>query len=77
MGGGVYDEVDLADLTWDAPSASFTYPCPCGDVFRIGLDALLAGEDVAGCASCTLRLRVVADDETLERVAAEVAAAQD
>lgn len=74
--GGVYDEVDLADLTWDASSESFTYPCPCGDVFRISLDELLAGEDVAGCASCTLRLRVVADDATLERFSTELAARQ-
>ena len=71
----VYDELDVDDLEWDAPSASFSSPCPCGDQFRITLAELLEGEDIARCASCSLVLRVVADADALARFEAAAAEA--
>ena len=64
--GAVYDEVDVADLTFDAATASFSHPCPCGDRFGISLAEVREGEDIARCPSCSLRLRVVADEDVLE-----------
>jgi len=57
-----YDEVDVEDMTFDAAQARFTHPCPCGDVFFVSLADLLAGEEVARCASCSLRLKVLVGD---------------
>jgi diphthamide biosynthesis protein 3 len=57
-----YDEVDVEDMAFDAAQARFTHPCPCGDVFFISLADLLAGEEVARCASCSLRLKVLVGD---------------
>ena len=57
-----YDEVDVEDMAFDAALARFTHPCPCGDVFFISLADLLAGEEVARCASCSLRLKVLVGD---------------
>ena len=73
----LYDEVDIADFAFDAAARAFTFPCPCGDRFSIALDELLGGEDVAGCPSCSLRIRVLFDEASLERaVAAGEAAAE-
>ncbi len=60
-----YDEIELDDLDFDSINQEYTYPCPCGDVFRIGLEELLDGEDVAGCASCTLRIKIIYEEEEL------------
>ncbi|CAE7662102.1 hypothetical protein FNF27_06258 [Cafeteria roenbergensis] len=66
MGATVYDDVELADFDFDEAARTFYYPCPCGDRFFITLDELLDGEDTASCPSCSLRIRVVYDDEDLE-----------
>lgn len=36
---------------------------------QITLDELIDGEDIALCPSCSLRLRVVYDEEALEAIA--------
>jgi diphthamide biosynthesis protein 3 len=64
--GGVYDEVEIEDMEWAAEARTFYYPCPCGDRFFITLAELLAGEDVAKCPSCSLRVRVIYDPEDVE-----------
>ncbi|KAG5186508.1 diphthamide biosynthesis protein 3 [Tribonema minus] len=61
----VYEEVALADMTFDAAEQMYTYSCPCGDLFEISLEDLLDGEDIAPCPSCTLRIRVLYDMESL------------
>jgi diphthamide biosynthesis protein 3 len=61
----VYEEVELQDMDWDAKKQEYTYPCPCGDKFLIGLDELWDGEDIAPCPSCTLRIRVVYEETDL------------
>jgi len=66
MGTAVYDEVEIEDMTWKADVATFSYTCPCGDLFCITLADLLEGEDIARCPSCSLRIRVVCDLEALE-----------
>lgn len=66
----VYDDVEIEDMTLDASTGSYTYQCPCGDLFEITLAELRAGEDIARCSSCSLVVRVIYDKEELmgERV---------
>lgn len=71
----VYDEVEIEDMEWHAARATFTYTCPCGDLFAITLAELLEGEDIARCPSCSLRIRVVCELETLEATYGAAAAA--
>jgi hypothetical protein len=34
---GLYDEVEIEDMDWNEDMQSFTYQCPCGDLFQITL----------------------------------------
>lgn len=61
----IYEEVEIEDMTYDAEHWIYSYPCPCGDKFSISLDELHDGEDIGECPSCTLRIRVIFDAETL------------
>uniref|UniRef100_A0A6C0E5V0 Diphthamide biosynthesis protein 3 n=1 Tax=viral metagenome TaxID=1070528 RepID=A0A6C0E5V0_9ZZZZ len=60
-----YEEVEIEDLDFDEKKQIYTYPCPCGDKFSICLDDLHDGEDVATCPSCTLRIKVIYDEDKL------------
>ena len=60
-----YDEVDLEDMEWNEELKAYTYSCPCGDIFRITLDELHDGEEIARCPSCSLILTVVYDPDEL------------
>lgn len=46
----------------------YTYPCPCGDEFRITHSQLMAGQRLAPCPSCTLHIRIKATGVNIERV---------
>ena len=72
----LYDEIEIEDMTYvpGEDGGSFTYPCPCGDRFILSAEELLGGEDVAPCPSCSLRIRVIFDADTLEAVIAAAAA---
>ena len=72
---GIYDEIEIEDMQYSAAARAFTYPCPCGDKFVLSADAILAGEDVAPCPSCSLRIRVVLDPDTVEALIASLDAA--
>lgn len=61
----IYEEVEIEDLDYDHVELIYTYPCPCGDKFRIGLEDLWDGEDIAPCPSCTLRIMIIYDEEDL------------
>lgn len=61
----IYEEVEIEDMSFDEDELIYTYPCPCGDKFRITLEDLWDGEDVAKCPSCTLRISVIYDEEDL------------
>jgi len=61
----LYDEIEIEDMIYDPVKKNYTYPCPCGDVFRIALFDLWDGEDEAGCESCTLYIEVIYDEEDL------------
>jgi hypothetical protein len=63
---GVYDEVEIEDMDYIAAEKVFTYPCPCGDKFRITLEDLQEGEEIACCPSCSLTIRVICDEEFLD-----------
>ena len=65
-------------MEWDDELAggagAFTWECPCGDVFQITAAALLAGEEVADCPSCSLWVLVRATPEELAALAEAAAA---
>jgi len=61
----IYEEVEIEDLDFDQTEQIYTYPCPCGDRFRITLEELWDGEDIARCPSCTLQIMVIYDEEDL------------
>ena len=63
--GGVYDEIEIGDLDYVEEELMYYYPCPCGDKFFIGLEDLWDGEDIAGCPSCTLTIRVLFEEADL------------
>ena len=44
----------------------YTYPCPCGDEFRISHTEIMAGVRLAPCPSCTLRIRIKATDAVID-----------
>ncbi|MQL89123.1 hypothetical protein Taro_021699, partial [Colocasia esculenta] len=58
-----YDDVEIEDMEWNEELKAFTYPCPCGDVFQITREELLAGEEIARCPSCSLYITVVYNPE--------------
>lgn len=61
----LYDEIEIEDMTYDPETRLYSYPCPCGDRFKITLEDLWDGEDEAGCESCTLYIEVIYDEEDL------------
>jgi hypothetical protein len=61
----IYEEVEIEDMTFDEENEIYIYPCPCGDKFSISLGELHEGEDIATCPSCTLRIRVIFDIDSL------------
>ena len=61
----VYDEVERDDMTWEVEGGAFFFRCPCGDRFTISIQQLLAGEDIAECPSCDLKIRVIFQKEDL------------
>ncbi|XP_039941878.1 diphthamide biosynthesis protein 3 isoform X1 [Hirundo rustica] len=56
-----HDEVEIEDFEYDEETRTYSYPCPCGDLFLITREDLENGEDVATCPSCSLILRVIYD----------------
>jgi hypothetical protein len=67
----IYEEVEIEDMLYDKDDFSYTYPCPCGDNFRITLEDLWDGEDIATCPSCTLRISVIYEEENLPELPPE------
>jgi diphthamide biosynthesis protein 3 len=61
----IYEEVEIEDMIYNEKDYSYTYQCPCGDTFRITLEELHDGEDIAKCPSCTLRIMVIYDTDDL------------
>lgn len=61
----LYDEIEFEDMTYDPETMIYSYPCPCGDRFKVTLEDLWDGEDVADCQSCTLYIEVIYDEEDL------------
>jgi len=55
-------------MDYDEDLGAYTYQCPCGDIFRITLEEMLDGEDIARCPSCSLVLTVVYDADLLPRI---------
>lgn len=67
----IYEEIEIEDMDYDPIECMYTYPCPCGDKFRILLEELWDGEDIAKCPSCTLRIMVIFDEEDLPELPPE------
>ena len=62
-----YDEIDIVDFTYHPSLSTFTYPCPCGDLFIITLLDLKNGEIIARCPSCSLTVRVIYEQKDIMR----------
>ncbi|KAG7360618.1 CSL zinc finger domain containing protein [Nitzschia inconspicua] len=60
-----YDEIEIEDMTYDPETCTYSYPCPCGDRFKVSLEDLWDGEDIADCNSCTLYIQVIYEKENL------------
>jgi len=67
MAESIYDEIEIEDMTYDPTLEIYTYPCPCGDMFQIGIADLRDGEDIAVCPSCSLMIRVIFDVDDLSK----------
>ena len=61
----LYEEIEIEDMTYDKINLLYWYPCPCGDKFKIYLEDLYDGEDIADCQSCTLFIQVIYEEENL------------
>eukprot|EP00527_Entomoneis_sp_CCMP2396_P000246 CAMPEP_0198137612 /NCGR_PEP_ID=MMETSP1443-20131203/1092_1 /TAXON_ID=186043 /ORGANISM="Entomoneis sp., Strain CCMP2396" /LENGTH=89 /DNA_ID=CAMNT_0043799107 /DNA_START=118 /DNA_END=387 /DNA_ORIENTATION=+ len=61
----VYEEVEIEDMDFDETELMYYYPCPCGDKFRITLEDLWDGGDIAKCPSCSLRIQVIFEEQDL------------
>ena len=61
----IYDEIEIEDMDYEESETAFYYDCPCGDRFRITMQDLIAGQDIAECPSCTLTIRVIFETEDL------------
>ena len=61
----IYEEVEIEDMDYDEAEMMYFYPCPCGDRFRIALEDLHEGDDIASCPSCTLQIRIIFDQDDL------------
>jgi len=64
----LYEEIEIEDMTFDAETQTYSYPCPCGDRFKVSLEDLWDGEDVADCQSCTLFIQVIYEEEILPKL---------
>lgn len=62
MSSIVYEEVSVAEMTYEDSEQMYYYECPCGDKFEISLEDLYDGEDTAPCPSCTLQIRVIFEE---------------
>ncbi len=62
----IYDEIEIEDMDFDEQAQVFYYNCPCGDKFRITLEMLMSGEDIAECPSCTLQIRIIFEPSDLQ-----------
>ena len=60
-----YDEIEIEDMTYDPETLTYSYPCPCGDRFKVSLEDLWDGEDIADCNSCTLYMQVIYEQSDL------------
>jgi diphthamide biosynthesis protein 3 len=61
----LYEEVEIEDFSFDPKTGEYTYPCPCGDIFKVTLEELWDGEDIARCPSCTLFVQIIYDEDDL------------
>ncbi|KAL3937417.1 MAG: hypothetical protein SGARI_002133, partial [Bacillariaceae sp.] len=57
-----YDEIEIEDMTYDPQTLTYSYPCPCGDRFKVTLEDLWDGDDIADCNSCTLYVQVIYEE---------------
>jgi diphthamide biosynthesis protein 3 len=60
-----YDEIEIEDMTYDPKTLTYSYPCPCGDRFKVSLEDLWEGDDIADCQSCTLYIQVIYEKDNL------------
>ncbi|KAK2435644.1 diphthamide biosynthesis protein [Trifolium repens] len=47
-----YDDVEIEDMEWNEELQSYTYPCPCGDLFQITKEDLKLAFQATTCYRC-------------------------
>jgi diphthamide biosynthesis protein 4 len=52
-------EVDLDDMEYDEPLATFRSPCRCGSSYEITEEQLANKVELVYCSGCTLQIRVL------------------
>lgn len=52
-----YEEVELSEMTVE--DGKLRFPCPCGDLFELGLEEFAAGADIAQCPTCSLTIKIL------------------
>jgi len=65
-----HDEIEIEDFEYDEDEDVYHYPCPCGDRFEVAKEDLLQGEDTATCPSCSLVVKIILDEEFLNKLRA-------
>lgn len=64
----VYDTVSIKQMEYEESVSAFYYPCPCGDLFELGLADIINGLRIATCPSCSLQIGVVISKAELEEI---------
>jgi diphthamide biosynthesis protein 3 len=54
-----YESVNVLEMELEGDI--LTYPCPCGDIFELTVEAFLGGNNVAQCPTCSLTIQVIVD----------------
>lgn len=62
----LYDEIEIEDCFYDETLQIYHHPCPCGDRFEISIYDMRDGEDIARCPSCSLMIRVIFDQVSIQ-----------
>ena len=62
----IYDEIEIEDCFYDETLQIYHHPCPCGDRFEISIYDMRDGEDIARCPSCSLMIRVIFDQVSIQ-----------
>jgi len=56
-------DVDLDDCEFEEATATYFYPCRCGERYEVGEEELEVGVDTVQCVNCSLSIRLLYTDD--------------